>query len=152
MSQESQETFSDIEYSNRKKRTRREDFLDFMDETLPWRKWEEMIAPHYPEGKRGRPPKKIETMLRMFLMQNWFGLSAAGIEDVIYDSYAMRKFMHIDFLTEQVPGSSTLLRFRRLLDRYGFTEKILGDVDAALKEKGCAIRRGILSDPVLVKI
>ena len=54
-------------------------------------------------------PKAIEMMLRMYLMQNWFNLSDVGVEDAIYDSFAMRTFMHIDFLTEQVPDATTLL-------------------------------------------
>ena len=83
-----QQTFSDIEYSNRRKRTKREDFLDSMEEMIPWEHWVHIIRPYYPSGKKGRPPKEIETMLRMYLMQNWFNLSDAGIEDAIYDSYS----------------------------------------------------------------
>ncbi len=146
-----QETFSDIEYANRRKITRREEFLDTMDELLPWEDWISQIRPWYPLGRRGRPPKRIDTMLRMFLMQNWFGLSAAGIEDVIYDSYAMRKFMHIDFLSEQVPGSTTLLRFRRQLAAHGMEKKILSDVDALLAGKGWVLHRGSIADAALLR-
>ena len=111
-----QQTFSDIEYSNRRKKTRREEFLDSMDEMIPWDHWVSIIRPYYPSGKRGRPPKNIEAMLRMYLMQNWFSLSDEGFEDAIYDSYAMRSFMHLDFLTEQVPDATTLLHFRHLME------------------------------------
>ena len=90
-------TFSDMEYSNRKKKTKREEFLDAMEEIIPWSYWVEMIRPYYFANKRGRKPIGIETMLRMYLMQIWFNLSDEGIEDSIYDSYAMRSFMHIDF-------------------------------------------------------
>ena len=65
-----QQTFSDIEYSNRRKKTKREEFLDAMDELIPWDYWIKLIRPYYPSGKRGRPPKNIEAMLRMYLMQN----------------------------------------------------------------------------------
>ena len=88
-----QMNFSDIEYSNRKRTTKREESLNLMDEIIPWESWIKMISKHYPSGKRGRPTRGIETMLRMYLMQNWFNLSDEGIEDAIYDSYAMRKFM-----------------------------------------------------------
>lgn len=107
-------TFSDIEYSNRKRKTKREQFLDMMDKIVPWNQWVEIIKPYYPNSKRGRPAKGIETMLRMYLMQNWFNLSDEGIEDAIYDSYAMRTFMHIDFTQQQVPDATTLLKFRFL--------------------------------------
>ena len=56
---------SDYEYSFRKKKTRREEFLDIMNEIIPWDEWVAFIAPYYPNGKRGRPPKGIEMMLRM---------------------------------------------------------------------------------------
>ena len=89
----SQTTFSDIEYGNRKRTTKREEFLDIMEEIIPWDEWVEFVRPYYPAGKRGRPTKGIEKMLRMYLLQTWFNLSDEGVEDAIYDSYAFRKFM-----------------------------------------------------------
>ena len=77
--------------------------------------------PYYPSGKRGRPPNGIEIMLRMYLLQIWFNLSDEGTEDAIYDSYAMRKFVGINFLEEDVPDATTLLKFRRLLEQHGLT-------------------------------
>jgi IS5 family transposase len=78
--------FSDIEYSLRKRTTRREEFLRGMDEFIPWDEWVGYIEPYYPKGHRGRPPMGIEKMLRMYLLQCWLNLSAEGIEDTIYDS------------------------------------------------------------------
>ena len=63
----SRTTFSDIEYSNRKRVTKREEFLDIMGE-----EWVEFVRQYYPAGKRGRPAKGIEKMLRMYLLQTWF--------------------------------------------------------------------------------
>ena len=93
-------TFTDIEYSYRKKKTKREEFLEIMEEIIPWDEWVGVIEPYYPKGKRGRPPMGIEKMLRMYLLQIWFNLSDPATEDAIYDSYAMRKFTDIDFMTE----------------------------------------------------
>ena len=67
-----QETFTDIEYSYRKKKTKREEFLEIMEEIIPWDEWVGVIEPYYPKGKRGRPPMGIEKMLRMYLLQIWF--------------------------------------------------------------------------------
>lgn len=78
-----QQTFTDFEYNQRKKKTRREEFLDAMDAMIPWSAWIAMILPFYPSGKRGRPVKGIETMLRMYLMQIWFNLSDIAIEDAM---------------------------------------------------------------------
>lgn len=69
-----QTTFCDIEYSNRRRKTKREQFLDSMESIIPWENWASLIRPFYPSGKKGRPPKDIEKMLRMYLMQSWFNL------------------------------------------------------------------------------
>ncbi len=129
-----QPNFSDIEYSNRKKTTKKERFLDYMNENIDWDFWSGQVRPYYYKGKRGRKPKNIELMLRMYLLKEWFGLSYADLEDSIYDSYAMRKFMQIDFLTEQVPGISTLRRFNKLLETKGISERLLADTNSKIKE------------------
>ncbi len=85
-----QQTFSDFEYSNRKRKTKREEFLEIMDEIIPWDEWVGIIMPFYPSGKRGRPPKGIEVMLRMYLVQVWFNLSDEGTEDAINDTVTLR--------------------------------------------------------------
>ena len=145
-----QQTFSDIEYSSRKRKTRREEFLDSMDKIIPWEHWIDLIKVHYPSGKRGRPPRGIETMLRMYLMQNWFNLSDAAIEDAIYDSYAMRKFMHIDFFTEQVPDATTLLKFRHLLEEQKIGEQIFADVRTRLESAGMIMHGGTIVDATII--
>ena len=110
-------SFTEAEYSKRRRRTKREEFLDLMDGIIPWKEWEEIIRPYYYKNTRGRRAKDIEIMLRMYLMQNWFNLSDEGIEDAIYDSYAMKKFLKIDFNEESVPDATTLLKFRHMLEQ-----------------------------------
>ena len=113
-------SFSDIEYSNRRRTTKREEFLNSMDKIIPWAHWIGIIQPYYYNNKRGRKPISIEVMLRMYLMQNWFNLSDEGMEEAIYDSYAMRSFLKINFIDEQVPDATTLLKFRHLLEKNHF--------------------------------
>ena len=75
--------------------------------------------------RRGRKPKSlVETMLRMYLLQAWFSLSDEGVEDAIYDSYAMRRFLGLDFTIEQVPDATTLLHFRHLLKKHELGRKL----------------------------
>ena len=143
-------TLTDAEYNLRKKKTRREEFLDTMDQMIPWEDWVTMIRPYYPSGKRGRPPRGIETMLRMYLMQNWFNISDAGLEDAIYDSYAMRSFLHIDFYKEQVPDATTLLKFRHLLEEHHIGEKIFADVNARLEKAGLIMHGGTIVDATII--
>ena len=58
-----QESFSDMEYRCRKKKTKREEFLEIMDEIIPWNEWVEIIRPYYPAGKHGRPPTDVSAAM-----------------------------------------------------------------------------------------
>ena len=141
-----QTTFSDVEYQNRKHTTPREEFLDAMNKIIPWDRWIAMIAPYYPSGKRGRPTRGIETMLRMYLLQIWLNLSDVGVEDAIYDSYCMRKFMGLDFMTELVPDATTLLKFRHLLEEHEIGKIIFDDIKKTLDDAGLIMHGGTIVD------
>lgn len=143
-------TFTDVEYANRRKVTKREEFLNAMDNIIPWEAWINMIKPYYFKNKRGRKPIGIETILRMYLMQIWFSLSDEGIEDSIYDSYAMRSFMHLDFNEQQVPDATTLLHFRHLLEKHKIGEKIFDDINQRLEAAGMIMHGGTIVDATLI--
>ena len=144
-------TFSDFEYSSRKRTSRREEFLDMMDKIIPWKEWIDMISPYYFKGQRGRPPRGIEIMLRMLLLQSWYNLSDESVEESIYDSYAMRKFMGVNFTEEQVPDATTLLQFRHLLENNGLAEKIFGQVKGKLEEFHLIMHGGSIVDATIIK-
>lgn len=144
-------SFSDYEYGNRKRKTRRDDFLAIMEEIIPWDEWISFVEPYYPKGERGRAPKGIEKMLRMYLLQCWFNLSDEGVEDAIYDSYAMRKFMKINFMDEQVPDATTLCKFRHLLEANGIGAQIFTAIRTALEQKGHMMRGGTIVDASILE-
>ena len=139
------------EYDNRKRVPKREVFLQQMDAIIPWKRWVALIAPYYPTGERGRPPKDIECMLRMYLMQNWFNLSDEGTEDAIYDSYSMKQFLRIDFRKQQVPDATTLLRFRHLLEKHDIGKRIFDDVAERLATAGLMMQGGTIVDATIVQ-
>ena len=145
-----QQTFSDYEYSNWKRKTRREEFLEIMDEISPWDEGVSIIVPYYPSGKRGRPPIGIEIKLRMYLLQVWFNLSDEGTEDAIYDSYAMRKFVGINFLEEDVPDATTLLKFRRLLEKHGLNKLFFEAINRVMVETGHMLKGGSVVDATII--
>jgi len=145
-----QETFTDLEYSFRKKKTKREEFLEIMDEIIPWDEWVDVIVPYYPGGKRGRPPMGIERMLRMYLLQIWFNLSDPATEDAIYDSYAMRKFAGIDFMTENVPDETTLCKFRHLLEENGLNKLFFDAINRVMVDSGHMMKGGTIVDATII--
>lgn len=89
-------------------------------------------------------------MLRMYLLQIWFTLSDEGVEDAIYDSYAMRKFMGIDFMTEQAPDATTLLHFRRLIEESGLGKAFFDAINRCLTERGHMMKGGTIIDATLI--
>ena len=145
-----QMTFSDVENSGRKKVTQKEKFLREMDAIIPWGEWVAKIAPHYPAGKRGRPPRGIEVMLRMYLLQIWFSLSDEGLEDAIYDIYAFQRFLGINFMEEQVPDATTLLKFRHLLEKHNICEALFKDIVKRLDAAGLMMRGGTIVDATII--
>ena len=121
-----------------------------MDEIIPWDEWVSVIVQYHPSGKRGRPPKGIEKMLRMYLLQVWFNLSDEGIEDAIYDSYAMRKFVGINFLKEDAPDATTLLKFRRLLEQHGLNKLFFDAINRVMVETGHMLKGGTVVDATII--
>ena len=146
----SQMTFSDYEYSLRKRKTKWEEFLDIMNEIIPWEEWVEFVRPYYPNGKRGRPTKGIEKMLRMYLLQIWFNLSDEGVEDAIYDSYAFRKFMNIDFMEKQAPDATTLLKFRHLLEEKHLGGVFFKAINRVMEATGHIMHGGTIVDATII--
>ena len=145
-----QQTLSDMEYGCRKKKTKREEFLEIMEEIIPWEEWVAIIRPYYPTGKRGRPPIDLELMLRMYLLQVWFNLSDPGTEDAIYDSYAMRKFTGINFMKGSVPDETTLLNFRHLLEEHGLNKLFFEAINRVMEETGHVMRGGTIVDATII--
>lgn len=144
-------SFSSLEYAGKKRQTRREKFLGDMDRVVPWTRLIALIEPHYPtSGRVGRPPVGVPRMLRMYFLQQWYSLSDEGLEDAIYDSQSMREFVGIDLAREQVPDSTTLLKFRRKLEDNKLTQAIFDEVNAHLGERGLLMREGTLVDATII--
>jgi IS5 family transposase len=101
-----QTSFAQGEYARKKKTTRREKFLSQMEAVVPWARLCAVIAPHYPQGRRGRPPIGIERMLRIYFLQQWYALADEALEDALHDSQAMRTFAGIDLSVEAVPDAT----------------------------------------------
>jgi len=146
----SQQSFADFAYSNRKRKTKREEFLDIMDEVIVWEEWTSLVLPYYPNSNRGCPTRGAEVMLRMYLLQNWFNLSDEGVEDAIYDSYAFRKFMGINFLEGQASDATTLCKFRKLLDENGITKQFFDCIKQFLEKHGKIMHGGSIVDATIV--
>ena len=146
-----QVSFASAEYAGKKRVTRREKFLGEMAQVVPWDRLQAVIEPHYPKsGRVGRPPIGLALMLRMYFLQQWFGLSDDGLEDAVYDSCAMREFLGIDLSVQDVPDATTVLKFRRLLEAHGLTTQLFEAINAHLSERGLLLKEGTLIDATII--
>ena len=145
-----QMSFAQSEYAGKKKVTRREKFLGEMERAVPWARLCGVIEPHYPQGKRGRPPIGIERMLRIYFLQQWYALADEALEDALYDSQALRTFIGIDLSVEAVPDATTLLKFRHLLEAHDLTPQIFGAVSALLSEHKLLMKEGTIVDATII--
>jgi IS5 family transposase len=145
-----QPSFSQAEFANKKKITRRETFLARMEALIPWAKLLAVIEPFYPKGERGRPPVGLERMLRVYFLQQWYGLADEALEDALYDSQALRGFARIDLAAEGVPDATTLLKFRRLLETHDLCKGLFAAINADLAARGLLLREGTLVDATLI--
>ena len=145
-----QTSFSQAEFAEKKKITRRERFLARMEEIIPWASLLAVLEPFYPKGERGRPPIGLERMLRMYFLQPWYGLADEALEDAIYDSQAMRGFARIDLAADGVPDATTLLKFRRRLETHDLCKGLFTAINADLTARGLMMREGTLVDATLI--
>ena len=146
-----QPSFSEVEYSGKKRQTRRDQFLNQMEQHVPWKEWIALIEPFYPKGERGRPPIGCEKMLRLYLLQAWYNLSDEGMEDAVYDSQSLRKFSRIDLAHESVPDATTLLKFRHLLEAHQLPKKMFEELNLRLKRQGILMCEGTIVDATIIK-
>ena len=135
---------------NSTKRTRRREFLAEMERVVPWSALVELVAPLAPDGRRGRPPFSVETMLRIHFMQQWFTLSDPAMEESLHDMPLLREFAGLGGWSDRLPDESTILRFRHLLEKHKLAAQILETVNALLSGKGLLLRVGTVVDATLI--
>ena len=132
------------------KRTRKREFLDEMNLVVPWAELVALVSPFAPEGRRGRPPFAVATMLRIHFMQQWFGLSDPAMEEALHDVPLYREFADLDNWTTRLPDESTILRFRHLLEKHKLAAQMLVVINDMLRDKGLMLRAGTVVDATLI--
>ena len=132
------------------KRTRKREFLDEMNLVVPWAELVALVTPFAPEGRRGRPPFAVATMLRVHFMQQWFGLSDPAMEEALFDVPLYREFAGLDNWMTRLPDESTILRFRHLLEKHKLAAQMLVVINDMLRDKGLMLRAGTVVDATLI--
>ena len=131
------------------KKTRKREFLEQMQQVVPWQELVDLIAPYAPEGRKGRPPFPVEMLLRIHFMQQWFNLSDPAMEEALHDMPLFREFVGLSW-GSATPDESTILRFRHLLETHKLAEQIMKTVTDLLESKKLLLRTGTIVDATLI--
>ena len=150
MAAAAQASFAELEYGAKKRKTRREKFLERMERLVPWQELEDAVRPHYPKTPtgRGRRPYPLSAMLRVHCMQLFYNVSDPGMEDMLYEVEPARRFAGLKL--EALPDETTILKFRHLLEKHDLGEKLMDVVNASLAARGLTLREGTVVDASIV--
>src|ERR1022692_3502527 len=132
------------------RKSRRELFLDEMEQVVPWSGLQSLVEPHYAKAGNGRRPVGLGIMLRTYFVQQWFNLSDPGVEEALYESAALRRFVGVDLGVAPAPDETTVCRFRHLLEKHDLGEEMLEAVNVHLEAKGIRIATGTIVDATII--
>lgn len=145
-----QQSLASLTYEGMKKRTKREKFLNEMEHVVPWERLQGLVEPYYPKAGKGRQPMGLNVMLRIYCLQQWYGLSDPGAEEALYDMESMRRFAGLELGEDAIPDETTILNFRRLLEQHNLTNAVFEAVKAYLTEQGLLLAGGSVVDATII--
>ena len=143
-------SFADLEYESKKRKTRRERFLERMDALIRWERLLGQIRPYYPKAGRGRAPYALESMLRVHYVQLFYNLSDPATEDMLYEIERVRRFTGISL--KKVPDETTILNFRHLLERHGLGQVLFESIKDHLAGAGLMLKEGTIIDASIIEV
>jgi IS5 family transposase len=121
-----------------------------MERIVPWSGLLALVRPHYAKAGNGRRPVGLEIMLRVYFVQQWFNLSDPGVEEALYESPVLQRFVGVDLGAAPVPDETTMLRFRHLLEKHDLCGLMLEAVNIHLEAKGIKIATGTIVDATIL--
>src|ERR1700738_366381 len=132
------------------RKSRRELFLHEMELAVPWSELQALVEPHYAKAGTGRRPVGLALMLRTYFMQQWFNLSDPGVEEALYESPVLRRFVGVDLGVAAPPDETTVCRVRHLLEKHDLGGQMLEAMNLHLETKGIRIATGTIVDATIV--
>jgi IS5 family transposase len=125
-------------------------FLDEMEQIVPWAELLALVEPYYAKAGKGRHPVGLSIMLRTYFVQQWFNLSDPGVEEALYESPVLQRFVGVDLGVAPAPDETTVLRFRHLLEKHDLGGQMLDTVNEHLESKGIRIQTGTIVDASII--
>lgn len=130
-------------------KTKKKEFLQQMDQIIPWEEWVQMVKPFYYKSERGNKPYEIELMLRLYVLQNLYNLSDMATVSEVIDSRSFSEFCYITS-SNQVPDGDTLGRFRHILEKNNLQQQFFEQVVNILGKQGFILKKGTIVDSTII--
>ena len=139
-----------MEFKNFGRKSRRELFLDEMDLVVPWSWLLALVRPHYAKAGNGRRPVGLEIALRTYFVQQWFNVSDSGVEEALYESPVLQRFVGVDLGAAPAPDETAICRLRHLLEKHDLCGLMLEAVNIHMEAKGIKIATGTIVDATII--
>ena len=131
-------------------------FFAVCEREIPWAQLADAVKNVFPEpapatvAKGGAPHWPVVTMLKVMLMQKWFGLSDPMAEEMIMDRLSFRQFVGLS-LDDKTPDHSTISLFRKRLREAGHGSTLFDKTLELLRAKGLVMTEGTLIDATIIE-
>src|ERR1700739_2348513 len=132
------------------RKSRKELFLEAMNEVVPWPELEALVEPFYPKSAHGGRSAALSIMLRIFFVQQWFKMADLGVEEALYDAAALRRFAGVDLTRAPAPDVITVCRFRQLLEAHELCDNMIDTFSRQRDEKGIRNATGTIADASII--
>lgn len=117
---------------------------------MPWKEIEGLIEPVYPKAGNGGRPYELNAMIRIHIMQQWYGLSDPAMAEALYEIASMHRFAGLSLAKGSVPDETTILNFRHLLEAHGLAALIFEAVSRYLASRALRLSKGTIVDATII--
>ena len=133
---------------NRNKAT----FLDGVSAMINWKRVDKVLhlaLGRNQESRAGVKAYPALLMLKILLLQQWYGLSDMDTEAALIDRISFVRFTGLS-LEDSVPDHTTICRFRNLLVAKGVLKQLLDEINAQLEKQGKLVKKGVAVDASII--
>lgn len=124
------------------------DRLEELNACVDWKALEPLLQRVRPlDNVMGRPAYENELLLKMLVLQEWYGLSDEQIEYQVADRFSFQKFLGFP---ETIPDYTTLWKFREAITKAGVEQELLDKLNEQLSRKGIKVRKGVIQDATII--
>ncbi len=125
------------------------DKLAKIEPLIDWEAFTPIIQPlyHNKGPKGGRPNIDPVVMVKMLVLQQWYGLSDPELERQVVDRLSFQRFLGFP---ETLPDYSTVWQFRERLAESGRDRLIWEELQRQLDAKGLKVKKGVVQDATFI--